>query len=507
MSKRRLGTRIKLGWIKEIIEKKCVICHLTENNKQIDVDLSKIYIYEDTDLLFQNKKGQFVEIISEEFIMNKEEDRIQLFLAHEINPYFIGFVKFYDSERGFGKIQSNYEEFFIHHSQLKNGHDIEEYQLLVFETNFSKEKFQAIKCRFLTRKRLSQDKFLFAQIQKIIADNNEYLLEIIESNKDLLSEFIVELTNNNLDIFDKNTIYQLWMEGLYEANNEKILFELLKSNDLFEEYVYKYDGFKRKYLNDEKFKNDIFKILYQNFEEFNIDNDLHFIRNTIFILRKYYPLLLNNVEKYILSHSTDYIKLKLWLEDIFHDFDPIRYKFLFPILNFKDQKLFFKKLFKELKDQDSKIHIQDILSLPVIDYNLSEEVRKLDKKGLDYSICIIIDILNQWIKNKEKTIHSIERSIFSIVESFINQVNEPEHLIEITGFFHECEGRCAIQYFENKNELGEYKISNITYQRYEKIKSSPYYCDGRKMIDSKTNGAILDKKTKLEMWCAQIRLL
>ena len=194
-----------------------------------------------------------------------------------------------------------------------------------------------------------------------------------------------------------------------------------------------------------------------------------------------------------LEYSNEFYKLQLFIADFTDNIDYDEAVLYTGILESKKQKLFFKKLIKLIEEKKLQLSLEDLNRIITIDYETSEGAREIDGVGLDFSLSIILKILND-LKSKELT---KTETIFSIVAS---QIKRPSDLLVIDGFFDSCDGRGIIEPKE------EPPGDDAIIQEFRTIKSEdrkPRFsviCDGRKAVNRVTGEPSLCKKSGKEFW-------
>jgi len=251
-------------------------------------------------------------------------------------------------------------------------------------------------------------------------------------------------------------------------------------------------------------KSTIFKKILFDLDRINDDNKLKTLKTTINLSVEYKN---NEHDKFLLAAleiCPDYYKLQLWLENYHEILDFNAYKLYIITLSPQDQKRFVKKVVKYIHEGKSTVTVDDITSITVMDFDTSKMIGKVDSLHLDYSTSIILNIISELKKNtkignrKERKL--AKNKIYDIV---LKQIKEPEDILEITGYFDECEGRCSVSIKEEKNKDGEIVNHEIIYTRnkFSKAKYHPI-CDGRKAIDKLTGKALLSDEKVEYWWCA-----
>jgi cold shock CspA family protein len=505
----------ELGWLPKPLEAICFIYPIQNFRRKFSLDPSNVYIYFNLDKTFSSKENILVEyqLSDQKKEFEIEGEKKILSIVQNLNHLFIGYIESFNSEKGFGIVKSSYDDFFLHVSNIREGDYLRENDLVIFEATFSREKFQAIKCKLIKEKPLENDSLKNQLVCMINSLDIDEFKNVIKNNHNFFKNALKNLFH---DIKSKEDIFQLGLEQVVNIKDIVILKEILHTKNVFKKFLNRepynlipdLSALKLSIKDTNEFIEIIFKIFY-DLPEFTTEEDFNLIDNIIILTEYVYPDAKQKIISYILSHSRDQLLLNLYLEDTIENIPIKNLFYLFPILGFEFQKRFFKKLFVEIQKKDSQIDKTDILNLPVMDIETSKLAEKLDGNTLDYSISIIISVLKNLELNLgiNKTLNLIESSMYNIIESFLNNLKEPLNIIEITGFFDECQGRCSIFAIEHTNDMGITTYSDFSFQRDFKDKySPPFYCDGRKNTDSKTGNPILDNKYKVEFWWCQNRV-
>jgi len=246
-----------------------------------------------------------------------------------------------------------------------------------------------------------------------------------------------------------------------------------------------------------------FKILY-SFENIGTETKLNSIKQFLKLSKEFAPKLHDKILSATINICTDYFKLNLWLEDYFQILDFNAYKYYTITLSPSDQKKFVKKVLKHIHDGKAKVSVEDLTSLNVIDFETSKLAEQIDESHLDYSTSVILNVIselkNQTSVEKRREENSAQHRIYDLI---IKQIKEPEDILQISGYFDECAGRCSISVNEVKNEAGEVIDRNISYNRNEHYKAKNHpICDGRKALNKATKEPLLSEEKVEYWWCA-----
>ncbi|MBK6642415.1 MAG: hypothetical protein IPG39_14915 [Bacteroidetes bacterium] len=256
--------------------------------------------------------------------------------------------------------------------------------------------------------------------------------------------------------------------------------------------------------SEENKTNIFFKLIYEidkidNEAKIKMAKQLLSLSKT-FALKQHDKIIAATIE-----NCPDYVKLGLWLEDYHETLDFHTYKLYTITLSPKDQKRYVKKVLKYIHEEKVNIFVEDLTSLNVMDFETSKLAEQINNSKLDYSTSIILNVISELktqtnIKTRKKDATSAQNRIYDII---IKQIKQPNEILQISGFFDECEGRCGISVHEVKNEAGEITHRTFSYDRNEhnKAKNHPI-CDGRKAVSKTTKEPVLSDKKVEFWWCA-----
>lgn len=340
--------------------------------------------------------------------------------------------------------------------------------------NDIKQLFECFKKKFFllihTDIKISELQNILKVGKQFFSANYNQILEIIEEN------ISVELA------------HKLWLNN----HLENCQIDYIAIIILAEPYNIQKTIFNRCTVED---KNKIFfKVLNNILTLIDSENKLNSIIQLLNLSKIFANELFENLLEEIIKNSNDFYKLILWLKDFYNVLDFQTYKHYTAELEPIDQKRFVKKVLKYIHEEKVNILIEDLTSLNVLDFKTSKIAEKNHNIKLDYSTSIILNVISelkaQTNLETRKDIASAQHRIYDLI---IKQIKEPIDIIQITGFFDECEGRCNVSVHEG----------NITYKRneYNKAKNHPI-CDGRKAIDRITKEPILSEENVEYWWCA-----
>lgn len=326
--------------------------------------------------------------------------------------------------------------------------------------------------------------------QRIIA-----FKKILDLNRKSFPKLYKETFQYTQSTVSTEELKELLTEGYEKGNEIDFVAEKMFNN---EKEKFLPDFLK---LNDDEKKEVIFKLAF-DLEKLSLENRETKIKELIVLVDNHLPSKKEQIQNELVKGCPPYLKLSLWLNNFYDELDFHESKIYFPILNSSEQINFIKKLLYFIKIGKVNLTTNDIISLPVSDY---EEAKKLQEEysiQIDFSTSIVVKIISELSKNTNFDPYKIENTIY---ETVLKVIKDPSDIPELKGFFDKCEGRCYVS--PNYSYEGEEKI--ITgYEFHRNEKAIPHfhvYCDGRKAIDKKTNNPTLSQKEKLEFWwCANI---
>jgi hypothetical protein len=476
-------------------------------------------------------------------------------LSESNNKKYIGLVKWFrDKTRdaNYGFIQhATLGDLFFHERSIEKGQDINSFRentIVVFASQESKKhtgKLEAVGVKYLEAE--TDLIFLFNHFLSIISEKGKYSdYTTIQKSVHLRISSILDKSEDeqiNEQLFNKYLTYL--NENTNKLNNEEYLIGLLKigkgffskkhneitefvlknisielahnlwlnsylskcqidyiSNIIFSESELSQTKIFNKCSEDEK-TNIFFKILF-SFDKIDTESKLNLVKKTLNLSRKYGLEKHEKVLEESIKKCPDYFKLSLWLEGFYNTLDFHIYKIYVVTLSPEQQKKFVKKVLKYIHEKKVDISLEDLTSLSVMDIETSKLAEKIDNSKLDYSTSIVLNLISELNKqtnlDSRKDVASAQNKLYDII---IKLIQKPEDILEITGFFDECEGRCKVSVKEEKNEIGDVIKRNVSYSRneYNKAKNHPI-CDGRKAIDGKSNTPILSEEKVEFWWCA-----
>jgi hypothetical protein len=470
---------------------------------------------------------------------------------------YIGLVKwFHDQARdaNYGFIQhAKLGDLFFHERSLEQGQDIKSFRenaIVVFiaqESKKHKGKLEAVGVKYVENE--TDLKFLFSHFLSILTEKGKYsdyntiqkgvhskittLLEIsvdkqeIEqlferfqnyvneqvelksiTNEEYLKRllkvgkgFFPDNYNRIADTVEKNIsvelAHKLWLDSFIETCQIDYV-----ANSIMSEPEQMQHNILNRCSEADKI-NIFFKVLY-NVEKIDTESKLIMIKQLLDLSKKFASEKHEKIIAETIKICPDYFKLSLWLEGYHETLDFHLYKLYTVTLLPNDQKRFVKKVLKYIHEEKANISVEDFTSLNVINFEKSELAEQIDSSKLDYSASIILNVISELKAQANlETRRDVTSAQHRIYDLIIKQIKQPKDILQISGFFDECEGRCSVSVQEVKNEAGEIIDRTVSYVRNEhnKAKNHPI-CDGRKAVSKKTKEPVLSDEKVEFWWCA-----
>jgi len=338
-------------------------------------------------------------------------------------------------------------------------------------------------------------KHIIEKIQSNITDNEfENILKVSKNFFFTKYDQITEIVEKNISV---ELAHKLWLDSFIETCQIDYIASIILSAA---------DQTQRTILtrcSENDITNIFFKVLYI-IDKIDTDDKLKIVKQLLSLSKAYATKQHEKVIAETIKNCADCFKLSLWLEDYHDTLDFHTYKLYTVTLSPKDQKRFVKKVLKYIHEEKTNISVEDLTSLNVMDFDTSKLVEQIDNSKLDYSTSIILNVISdlkaQTKLGTRKEATTVQHRIYDLI---IKQIKQPKDILQISGFFDECEGRCSVSVHEDKNEAGEIKIRTVSYIRNEhnKAKNHPI-CDGRKAINKATNKPALSDENVEYWWCA-----
>jgi hypothetical protein len=342
--------------------------------------------------------------------------------------------------------------------------------------------------------KMLHDKLVANYDHKIVSLKNlKFFYSLIQQN--FSPEFQFELAESFLPTLNLEDRIQIWYHG-FEEN--------LPINAIIEKYSY-YGPDSYVLVFDKANKDEIINfvraILYEQIEELtDIERFLciaDFQQFSILKGTQLDPV----IAKDFYDLCSPYLKLKLWLIDFLPFLDFGLFKPHIITLSTAEQHDFFKKVMNYIHQGKYSISVEELTSLNLIDYQLAKQLEKIDGQKLDYSLSIVLDILQTLShENNLKTPFELKKRLFEIV---LNQIQGPEDVLEIKGFFDECKGRAIMHKVEKKDSQGNVEIEHVVIRKEELKPINHLICDGRKAFEKDSEKRSIEKNSGKEFWwCA-----
>ena len=290
--------------------------------------------------------------------------------------------------------------------------------------------------------------------------------------------------------------HRLWLDNFIKVCDIGYVSEIINSSDQNSRQII----FGR-CSTDEKI-NIFFKFL-SDIEFIDTRVKLERIKEILNLCKEFAIDQYDKILKETLKNCSTHFKLDLWLEDYHQELQFEEFKMYTITLNPSDQLKFVKKTLKYIHEGKVQVSVDELTSINIIDYETSKLAGNFTNSKLDYSTSIILNTVqelnNQNHIETRKDEREAKNRMFDII---LSQIKEPTDILEISGYFDECEGRCTVSTQEIKDESGIVIDVKITYHRneYQKARLHPV-CDGRKFL--KDGLPVLDEKSNQEFWwCA-----
>ncbi|KAA9037163.1 cold shock domain-containing protein [Ginsengibacter hankyongi] len=325
----------------------------------------------------------------------------------------------------------------------------------------------------------------------------EYLKGLLKVCKSFFPDNYRQISDHIEKNISVELAHKLWLDGFIETCQINFVASIILSTTLQIKRII----FGR--CSKEDKSNIFFKVLY-SFENIDTESKLKVIKEFLEISKEFASEIHEKILNATINICTDYFKLNLWLEDYYETLDFNAYKFYTIMLSPSDQKKFVKKVLKYIHEGKTDISVEELTSLNVFDFETSKLAEQIDESHLDYSTSIILNVIAE-LKNQtnleiRKEASSAQHRIYDLI---IKQIKEPKDILQISGYFDECEGRCSVSIHEVKNEAGEVIDRNINYNRNERYKAKNHpICDGRKALNKVTKEPLLSDEKVEYWWCA-----
>ncbi len=342
--------------------------------------------------------------------------------------------------------------------------------------------------------------FLNSKLGTDYYSNSIWLKYNISISKKIFSSFYNQLQ----ELFEKNApielLHNLWIRKYYTHCQH----DHIRQNILTETHENLTLIFNR--CTDED-KTKILSKMVFDLEDINSEEKYEIAKKILTISKTFASELYERLLSVVLKTIPVYFKLNLWLDDLYDFLEFNEFKLYTITLTPSNQKKFIKKVLKYIQEKKADITIEDFVSLNVIDYETSQKILAMDNIFWDYSTSILLEIISD-LNKKIVTTELKEQYMFQnrIYDIILNQIKNPEDILQITGYFDECDGRCSVLIKEKKDEAGKVIHTDIVYNKDENNKAINHpICDGRKANHNSGNDQALTKENIDFWWCANQR--
>lgn len=331
------------------------------------------------------------------------------------------------------------------------------------------------------------EKVLDHSFQIFVNDQeNKYSLETIGDFFKLSSPFKKDF---NLDLLGAERLFNLWLKGLIDFFPLKLVKEKIfkrNSNIVKGAALIGNDGINLKLIFNKISQQEINDLVASYYFDGQVNEDEDF-KDLITILQHNPNEGLNEkLKNDIFNHLSDFFKLQFYIRDFTDDIDFNATVIYTGLLNSSEQKLLFKKLIKSIEERKLELTLEDLNRITTIDYQTNEYAKEIDGVGLDYTLSVILQLLND-LKNGTET---KSQTIFDIIAK---QIKRPDDLLVIDGFFDKCKGRTVLK----KNTNAENPETEINEKWAPRFST---FCDGRKAIDKSQGEPSKCQNSGLEFW-------
>lgn len=332
----------------------------------------------------------------------------------------------------------------------------------------------------------------------------EQILEVINLSKKYTSEIekiVFNKIQNIIDVSVKNIVdvdllHRFWVEKFSSVCQISFIASfIINTDDKTRKYIFE--------LCTPEDKINIFFKVVSDLENGVIEFSIEIIKAVLKFAKIFAIDQHDKILNETLRICPPYYKLSLWLEDYHQSLQFEEYKLYTITLNPTDQKKFVKKVLKYIHEEKVKISVEELTSINIIDYETSKLAENIDNSKLDYSTSIILNTISELNSQTQIETRKQEKEAkFRIFDLILNQIREPNDILEIKGYFDECEGRCSVSINETKDEAGIVVDKEIIFNRNEHKKAKLHpICDGRKFL--KDGIPVLDETNNIEFWwCA-----
>jgi len=339
--------------------------------------------------------------------------------------------------------------------------------------------------------------FVSNQLQSNLTQDTVFLKGLFNVCKNFFPDKYNEISQTVELKISPETAHSLWLEKYLENCQIDFISSIITTADKTTQR----NIFNR--CSEEDKTNIFFKIIY-NFENIDTDFKLETIKEFLKLSKEFAIEQHEKILNETLRICPPYYKLSLWLEDYHQSLQFDEYKLFTITLNPANQKKFVKKVLRYIHEERVEISVEELTSINIIDYETSKMAENIDNSKLDYSTSIILNTISELNSQTQiDTRKQILEAKFRIYDLILNQIKEPTDILEIKGFFDECEGRCSVSINEIKDDEGKVIDKEVTYHRneHQKAKLHPI-CDGRKATKKDADIAIAEDTGIEFWWCA-----
>ncbi len=330
------------------------------------------------------------------------------------------------------------------------------------------------------------------------AENEDFISRLLKISKHFFPESHEDISKTISHYLSDSLYHKLWLMGFFPncsvnyISDNLLNFKKAESTRIFS-----------KCTLDEK-SSIFFRIIYL-IEKIDTIEKIKKIKEILKLCKEVAADIHQKFLEATLLICPDYTRLVLWLEGYHEVLDFHAFKIYIITLPEEQQKRFVKKVLKYIHEGKVQIAMEDLTSLNLIDYETSlKDFEMGSKRRMDFSTSIILNVIQELhdhtpIDSRKDRVQARHR----IVDLIINQIQKPDDILRIKGFFDECNGICTISTTDVLTETGEVSGKKIEYRKNEYRKPGRHLiCDGQKAVDKITGKPILSKEGVEFWWCA-----
>ena len=337
------------------------------------------------------------------------------------------------------------------------------------------------------------DKVINISFENILKDTeNEYSLEQVG---DFISLSLDLQKDLDLSLLGSEKLYQLWYNGYIEyfpvnaVRKQIVIYDIAAKKSRVKPRAGGSDLellFKK--LTEQETKDLIASYFYKS----KLNDKDHFQELLIILDHIKEDGLFSHLKTQVFQNLSDYYKLRFFIADYTNEFRFDEAIIYTGLLEANEQKLFFKKVIKLIEEEKLNLGLEDLNRITTIDYQTSEFAKEIDGVGLDYTLSVILQLLNDLLKGEiteSKTIY----------ELIAGQVKKPDDLLVIDGFFDQCEGRVVLKPVESNSKTE----NGGGFDLVKDAKRNPRFasfCDGRKALNRRTGEPSECERSGKEFW-------